>query len=137
MFILTFLSPTYLQCQGYCCGEMRRERTVDCADRTSSGDLVVFPDKECNETLKPATSEVCVRADCPQWHESEWGPCQATCGNGNQFRNVTCIRGDNVEERLSDNLCECSGVKPTGVKTCPNLPPCPTSPPCRKSTQLH
>jgi hypothetical protein len=116
---------------------MKRERTVDCREVTSSGELVIFPDKECNETQKPATSEACERTDCPQWHESEWAPCDATCGNGNRFREVTCIQGNNTEERLSDELCECnSPFKPPRVKSCPDLPTCPTSAPCRKSIQL-
>ena len=125
------------QCQGDCCGEMKRERQVVCAAVASSGDLVVFPDKECNETLKPVTTEICERTDCPRWHTSEWAQCDATCGNGNRFREVTCVRGNNIDERLSDEMCECSSpFKPTRVQSCPNLPTCPTSAPCRKSIIL-
>lgn len=112
-----------MQCEGDCCGEMRRHRNVSCAVVSSSGELVTFPDRECNATTRPETSIACERTDCPRWQTSDWGHCSSTCGNGNRFRDVQCVQGDRGQ-RLPDSSCECSQLKPPVVQSCPNLPPC-------------
>ena len=104
---------------------MKKERRVECGKVLSSGELIIFPDKECNETEKPQTSVACERSDCPRWHAGEWEQCSETCGNGNRFRDVKCVQGDNLEHELLDESCECSGLKPPGVQSCSGLPTCP------------
>ena len=108
---------------------------MKCTEVTSSGDLVVFPDRECNETAKPVTSEPCERTDCPKWNTTEWGECDATCEDGNRYRDVRCVQGDNVQQTLPDESCQCIfPPKPSRVQSCPDLQTCPPPPPCRKST---
>ena len=98
---------------------------MECTKVSSTDELIIFPDKECNETIKPETSSTCERTDCPRWNVTEWGECSATCGNGNRFRVVKCVQGDNVKLELPDEDCECSApLKPTRVKSC-ELPTCP------------
>lgn len=111
-----------MQCEGDCCGEMRKERRVICG-AVSSGELVVFPDRECNATTKPVASMSCNRSDCPRWERTSYGACDVTCGHGNRYRDVTCKGGDG--QTLTDDQCECMDLKPPIVEICPDLPSCP------------
>lgn len=129
------------QCQGDCtnCSEhavMTKERKVVCGAVTSSGELVEFPDRECNATTKPNTRMPCVRTDCPQWRTSDWGECNASCGDGNRYRDVYCASVDG-RQRLTDQQCRCMPFKPPYIQSCPNLPSCPTTSPPQCSECNH
>ena len=102
-----------------------KEREVDCGAVKSSGTLVVFPDRECNETTKPPTSTVCVRSDCPRWRVSNWTQCDVTCGDGNQARDVNCIGSSGA--LLTYDRCECRQLQPPTIRSC-TLPACTTKP---------
>ena len=99
-----------------------------CGAVTSSGELVEFPDSVCNASTKPVTRTPCMRTDCPQWQELDWGECDVSCGDhGNRRREVPCVAADGT--RLTDESCKCMPFKPPDVQSCPNLPSCPTAPP--------
>ena len=121
------MCSTYIQCD--CCGTMKKERTVFCAAvHPSSGDIVEFPDVECNSTTKPDTMTSCEGNECPQWQTSPWGSCSASCGDGIRNRSISCVREDNGE-RFPNEICACRQLIPPAIQVCPGLPPCPTSPP--------
>ncbi|KAK2706695.1 hypothetical protein QYM36_014662 [Artemia franciscana] len=60
--------------------------------------------------------------DVYQWAYGAWSECNASCGGGQQTRNVSCSRTSNFEV-VSDNLCD-PQLMPSSVRPC-NTDPCP------------
>lgn len=83
------------------CGKSFQTRRVVC----STGE-----DHECQFAVKPATQQECEDLNgCNQWKAGEWSKCSATCGRGEQTREVTCPSADENE---------CLSNKPTSVQKC-------------------
>ncbi|KAF6202478.1 hypothetical protein GE061_004879 [Apolygus lucorum] len=75
------------------CGEGFESRKVYCEGENGQ----ILPDHQCDEA-KPEHERKC-KADCPSQNSNEawdvglWSECSVTCGEGYQYRSVTCRLG--------------------------------------------
>ncbi|GAB6024702.1 hypothetical protein CHUAL_009835 [Chamberlinius hualienensis] len=107
------------------CGKGVEYRTIYCY-RLSSGDVpIVVDDADCEtdseagakpDNLRPCASDL----SCPAWSHSQWSPCDALCGAGEQTRSVTCQRNNSgTIEIFPDKAClQDHPEKPTDKKKC-------------------
>ncbi|XP_046400011.1 A disintegrin and metalloproteinase with thrombospondin motifs 9-like isoform X2 [Ischnura elegans] len=80
-------------------------------------------DSHCSHSEKPRDVTPCPHIPlCPKWSHGEWGPCNVSCGEGRQFREVGC-RGSGGQV-LADAKCSLSR-KPYSARICSAVP-CPT-----------
>ena len=94
------------------CGEGVESREVYCLE-VSSGETRVN-ESHCSAGTEPATTQSCQTEPCRyEWHLSEWGGCDAVCGEGRRKREVVCLwmnlwlkNGKEDEAaRVSDSYC--------------------------------
>ena len=72
------------------CGEGVKSREVYCLE-VSSGETRVN-ESHCSAGTEPATTQSCQTEPCRyEWHLSEWGGCDAVCGEGRRKREVVCL----------------------------------------------
>ncbi|XP_071450367.1 A disintegrin and metalloproteinase with thrombospondin motifs 20 [Hetaerina americana] len=80
-------------------------------------------DSACSHSEKPRDVTPCPHIPfCPKWSHGEWGPCNVSCGEGRQFREIGC-RGSEGQV-LADGKCPIAR-KPYSVRICSAVP-CPT-----------
>ena len=102
------------------CGEGEMTRQVDCKEMGPDAETVV-DESNCAST-KPLTHFPCNLHKCAHYEiTSDWGECDAVCGDGNQHREVICVDGFGAETAASD--CIGQGV-PATSRPC-RLYPCP------------
>ncbi|XP_076378705.1 A disintegrin and metalloproteinase with thrombospondin motifs 9 isoform X1 [Megalopta genalis] len=77
------------------------------------------PDNYCDKSRKPFRSIPCNRHECPMWNTGAWGHCNAECGNGFQYRQVSCQHPNG--KPLLDEKCHDS-EKPLIVRPCRKHP---------------
>uniref|UniRef100_A0A8B9LKD8 ADAM metallopeptidase with thrombospondin type 1 motif, 9 n=1 Tax=Astyanax mexicanus TaxID=7994 RepID=A0A8B9LKD8_ASTMX len=93
------------------CGRGYRYRNVTCVGR--SGQPIA--EENCRHVSRPQKQRRCRGGRCPKWKTSAWGECSASCGAGEQRREVFCQIGD--QRRVPDS--ECSHLpRPPSTQTC-------------------
>ncbi|KAL5005515.1 hypothetical protein ScPMuIL_018971 [Solemya velum] len=78
----------------------------------------------CESLEKPAATHSCGNITCGTWTTEEWSECTRSCGQGIQYRKITCVGGKmcNIDtEPSSEQECLLDG--------CPTTPVPPTSEP--------
>ena len=86
---------------------------------------LILPDAQC-PSPKPFHQEPCGLSDCGvAWRVDQWSPCTASCGPGEQRRNVICEqRTGGGLVRVFNPPVECNGMeRPPTVQLC-NLGSC-------------
>ncbi|XP_076288590.1 A disintegrin and metalloproteinase with thrombospondin motifs 9 isoform X2 [Lasioglossum baleicum] len=91
-------------------------RDVKCVDiRTET----TAPDNYCDKNRKPYRKIPCIRHECPMWNTGAWGQCDAECGSGFQYRQVSCQHPGG--KSLPDEKCH-DVEKPLILKPCRKSP---------------
>lgn len=92
------------------CGTGYRRRSVTCANGGQD---------DCREgpVDAPEATKPCINVTGCRWAEGPWGPCSNVCGEGRQFRTVSCGNG-----REED--CEESMLPPDNRRTCHEMSGC-------------
>ncbi|XP_076238234.1 A disintegrin and metalloproteinase with thrombospondin motifs 9 [Calliopsis andreniformis] len=92
------------------CGSGLQRRRVECTMRRGNyGPEVTVKDEQCSRLglAKPRSQKPCRRVACDYiWQESAWSECSAECGEGIQWRTVTCHRTNRyglIDPTPSDN----------------------------------
>ena len=97
------------------CGPGWQARLVVC--QLSDGS--VLADSACNAQFRPVSNRTCSLAACPEdarWVTTPWQPCNVPCGEGKQFRYVTCELGNGLSVR--EQRCRAFEEKPKEQKVC-------------------
>lgn len=106
------------------CGDTYQKRLVTCMD-TETGTKII--EEHCTAKLgaKPQDKRRCDLPQCIyEWIPSPWGKCSKSCGEGEQTRQVLCIRKDNKNTE-NDQYCEGLSIeKPPTTRKC-NITHCP------------
>ncbi|XP_053305766.1 A disintegrin and metalloproteinase with thrombospondin motifs 18 [Spea bombifrons] len=113
--------PVYTECSATCGGGHMTAKLVCLQDLHAQVNSSL-----CGVWSKvlPAP-KVCNTQPCPAyWSVGTWSPCSASCGGGEQIRQIQCVQSTatNTEELVSHSHCPVS--TPTQVQTC-NSQDCP------------
>ncbi|XP_022109098.1 A disintegrin and metalloproteinase with thrombospondin motifs 9-like isoform X2 [Acanthaster planci] len=101
------------QCSGTC-GHGEKQRFVSCYQGNRD-----VPSSQCDQASKPDSVTSCKMAECPAWHQGEWGPCSAACGEGEMQRTVACYQGNHeVDISQCDLTLIPASVTPCKVTDC-------------------
>ncbi|XP_015789540.1 ADAMTS-like protein 1 [Tetranychus urticae] len=99
------------------CGTGYQYRSIFCIQKKTNHSLVQTPDYLC-PSPEPPKERLCNINPCPEWFVEPWSKCSVTCGNGHQYRKVTCRE---VTGEISDQ-CN-NSTKPKTKRSCA-LPAC-------------
>lgn len=100
-------------CSDSCNGEAKQKREVLCIVKIR-GQLHITNEMTCSAHLKPDTEQWCRGVCPPKWFTTEeWSPCEGSCPNGIQRRDVRCLE---VDGRPSSGCL--SDEKPVGQRNC-------------------
>lgn len=70
----------------------------------------VAPEGKCDPFTRPAERRQCGNITCGHWDVGDWSKCSAECGEGVQFRRVTCVGGLACREKDEPkSVRECEG----------------------------
>ncbi|XP_003375792.1 putative thrombospondin type 1 domain protein [Trichinella spiralis] len=71
------------------CGEEKRVREVYCVNNYNQR----APPALCDESNKPSAVQLCLNDLCPYtWVPGPWSTCSKTCGQGEEFRLLFCVK---------------------------------------------
>ncbi|KAL3866276.1 hypothetical protein ACJMK2_043584 [Sinanodonta woodiana] len=90
-----WVAEEWSSCKSNPCG--KQYRTVVCSDNTIG----------CHKNYKPLEVKECSES-CGHWMTEEWQECTRSCGEGIQYRKVTCVSGaicDHTQEPSSEKAC--------------------------------
>ncbi|XP_042884223.1 A disintegrin and metalloproteinase with thrombospondin motifs 7-like [Penaeus japonicus] len=72
--------------------------------------VCVAPEGKCDPLTRPAERRQCGNITCGHWDVGDWSKCSADCGEGVQFRRVTCLGGLACREKDEPkSVRECEG----------------------------
>lgn len=96
-------ADAWTPCDAACNGERRREE--QCVRLDSGGEVAA---EYCASLARPAVQSERCNPCTVQWHAAPSSPCSATCGRGQQARNVQCLQTQ-LETRMTavvaDSAC--------------------------------
>ncbi|XP_041374550.1 thrombospondin type-1 domain-containing protein 4-like [Gigantopelta aegis] len=93
------------------CGMGIQSRTVECRRRISPTVAVSVSASHCNNSARPAVTQMCQVRPCAEWKLTDWSQCSTDCGLGERSRKVTCISTEGII--VSDRRC---GLRKPAVK---------------------
>ncbi|XP_053702002.1 papilin isoform X2 [Synchiropus splendidus] len=103
------------------CGGGSQVRSVQCVSHDVSGPRVV-EDSVCAAYAEaPPSLQTCNMHKCTEYRVTSWSQCSATCGAGQQTREVTCVGsgGMRLDEMSCSALLRPPVVQPCEVSACP------------------
>ncbi|KAJ0062861.1 hypothetical protein NL108_008148, partial [Boleophthalmus pectinirostris] len=109
------------------CGGGSQVRTVQCITQDASGPRVVEDAVCAAYSEAPPTLQTCNMQQCASYRASRWSPCSATCGSGEQTREVTCIGSGGM--RLEETACA-TLLRPPSIRAC-------SAAPCAREVSWH
>lgn len=98
---------------GFCnavCGTGYRRREVVCSNGA-------FGDCQLGPVTTPQAAKPCVNVSGCAWSTGPWGPCSNVCGEGQQFRVVSCHNG-------REDACRQHREPPSNQQTCSEMSGC-------------
>ncbi|XP_072177044.1 uncharacterized protein [Diadema setosum] len=102
------------------CGQGVQTRSVFCVNDQN----VVVDDANCASLQRPATTQICNLAACPQTYRyvtTSYSACSETCGVGVRTRSVFCL--DESNQVISSTFCENQGLTaPQTAEACQEAP---------------
>uniref|UniRef100_UPI0009B417C8 papilin n=1 Tax=Monopterus albus TaxID=43700 RepID=UPI0009B417C8 len=103
------------------CGGGSQVRSVQCISHDASGPRVVEDAICAAYTEAPPSVQTCNMHRCAEYHVTRWSACSATCGSGEQTREVTCVGLDGIrlEETFCSALLRPAAVQPCEMAACP------------------
>ncbi|XP_071810508.1 A disintegrin and metalloproteinase with thrombospondin motifs 9-like isoform X3 [Asterias amurensis] len=81
------------------CGDGKVQRSVRCYRGAQMVDS-----SQCDQSSKLEEAMPCQMQECAVWHQGEWGPCSATCGQGTVQRLVSCLHGNQKVDSIQCGL---------------------------------
>uniref|UniRef100_A0A4W4EYY0 Papilin a, proteoglycan-like sulfated glycoprotein n=1 Tax=Electrophorus electricus TaxID=8005 RepID=A0A4W4EYY0_ELEEL len=105
------------------CGGGSQGRRVECVAHDASGSRVV-EDSLCEAyTSRPLSQQKCSMQRCAQYSVSAWSQCSATCGSGQQTRDVLCVGsgGAHLEDYMCGTLHTPRRTQPCEILICYSL----------------
>lgn len=101
------------------CGGGSQVRSLQCITHDASGPRVV-EDAVCAASSEaPPTMQTCNMQKCSEYRTGRWSPCSATCGSGEQTREVTCVGSGGM--RLEETACA-TLLRPPSIRACESAP---------------
>lgn len=101
------------------CAWGEQNRSIRClrlgANNTEDEDYFL-----CDPLTKPESTQSCYTEPCVYtWAVTNWGNCDTVCGEGQEYREVTCewTKRSGDVDIVSDGHCD-ADTKPAAVKTC-------------------
>ncbi|CAG5866808.1 unnamed protein product [Menidia menidia] len=103
------------------CGGGSQVRNVQCVSHDASGSRVVEDAVCAAYSQAPPSLQTCNMHKCAEYRATGWSACSATCGLGEQTREVTCVGtgGMMLEESSCSTLLRPSVVQPCEMPACP------------------
>ncbi|XP_068201484.1 A disintegrin and metalloproteinase with thrombospondin motifs 6-like [Palaemon carinicauda] len=93
------LLPSCPEYQDWSVGPWTQVCSLDPCDYEERDVKCVASTGDCDPLTRPAERRQCGNITCGNWDVGEWSKCSAVCGEGAQFRRVSCIGGLACRER--------------------------------------
>ncbi|EEC14443.1 hypothetical protein IscW_ISCW021248 [Ixodes scapularis] len=115
----TWSETPFSECSVTCGGGFQESHPVCTSSDTGSE----VDDRLCNVDERPDSRvRKCNGNPCPPgWQMGAWGDCSASCGGGQQVRNVSCVRPTVPPVPVAEHFCP--GQRPATSQSC-NLHDC-------------
>ncbi|CAL1575559.1 unnamed protein product [Knipowitschia caucasica] len=109
------------------CGGGSQVRSMQCITQDAFGPRVVEDAVCAAYSEAPPTMQTCNMQQCAQYRTTRWSPCSATCGSGEQTREVTCVGSGGM--RLEETVCA-TLLRPPAIRACQAAP-------CARDVRWH
>lgn len=110
----TWSETPFSECSVTCGGGFQESHPV-CTHSDTGAEV---DDRLCNVDERPDSRvRTCNGNPCPPgWQMGAWGDCSASCGGGQQVRNVSCVRPSVPNVPVAEHFCP--GQRPVTSQSC-------------------